>query len=140
MVMGGKSQGSFTINENGHGVFEGTVSLENNGGFSSLRHYFQYMNVKADTKIRIRLKGDGKPYELRIKHDRRAYYSYVFSFTTSGEWEDVIIPLSEMSPAFRGRTLDLPDFNHQKIGELTFLFGNKMPESFQLMIDEIELL
>ena len=40
-VMGGKSSGSFQINDQGNGVFQGEVSLENNGGFSLLRHQFQ---------------------------------------------------------------------------------------------------
>lgn len=37
VVMGGRSSGTFTLNEDGHGVFAGNVSLENNGGFSSVR-------------------------------------------------------------------------------------------------------
>ena len=36
-VMGGVSQGSLRINYEGHGVFSGYVSLENYGGFSSIR-------------------------------------------------------------------------------------------------------
>ena len=32
-VMGGRSKGNFAINEEGNAVFEGTVSLDNNGGF-----------------------------------------------------------------------------------------------------------
>ncbi|MDC3220705.1 CIA30 family protein, partial [Flavobacteriales bacterium] len=35
-VMGGKSSGSFKLNSEGHGLFEGVISLENNGGFSSV--------------------------------------------------------------------------------------------------------
>ncbi len=36
-VMGGRSQGNVGLSEEGHGIFQGTVSLENNGGFSSIR-------------------------------------------------------------------------------------------------------
>jgi hypothetical protein len=138
-VMGGLSDGSFSIDENGHGVFKGNISLQNNGGFSSLRHYFSYMDVSEKDSVVLRVKGDGKPYEFRVKHDRQAYYSYVYTFTTSGDWEEIVIPLSEMSPAYRGRSLNIPDFNHDTIGELTFLFGNKKPESFQLLIDKISI-
>ena len=46
VVMGGVSSGKISINEDGHGQFEGTVSLENNGGFSSLR--FDCGSIKAD--------------------------------------------------------------------------------------------
>lgn len=138
-VMGGLSQGTFSVNEDGHGVFEGEISLKNNGGFSSVRHYFQYMSLPEESGISIRLKGDGKPYEFSVKHDRNAYYSYVYSFPTSGEWEEVIIPLNEMSPSFRGRSLNMPDFDHSTIGELSIQYGNGRPEPFRLMIDEITL-
>ena len=40
VVMGGRSNGNFELNKNGYGVFSGNVSLENNGGFSSLRYRF----------------------------------------------------------------------------------------------------
>ena len=138
-VMGGLSEGSFSINENGHGDFKGDISLRNNGGFSSLRYYFPYMDVNENDIIILRVKGDGKPYEFRVKHDGQSYYSYVYSFVTSGEWEEIVIPLSEMSPAFRGRSLNIPDFNHDTICELTILFGNKKPESFQLLVDKISI-
>lgn len=47
--MGGKSSGDFYINESGNGVFEGFVSLANNGGFSSVRYRetFQIQSQKA---------------------------------------------------------------------------------------------
>lgn len=61
-VMGGRSKGSFKLNSDGYGVFEGAISLENNGGFSSLRHRFEKLNVSNFKTIKIRLKGDGKKY------------------------------------------------------------------------------
>ncbi len=44
-VMGGLSAGRFRVNDAGNGEFSGTVSLENNGGFSSLRYYFNPMET-----------------------------------------------------------------------------------------------
>mgnify|MGYP001300270260 CR=1 FL=1 len=38
IVMGGRSSGLFRLDKDGHGVFTGEVSLENNGGFSSVRY------------------------------------------------------------------------------------------------------
>ena len=40
-VMGGRSRGSFKINNN-LGEFKGYLSLANNGGFSSVRAYYPY--------------------------------------------------------------------------------------------------
>jgi hypothetical protein len=139
VVMGGRSQGIFGVSKQGHGVFMGEVSLENNGGFSSVRYRFREMDVDADQNITLKVKGDGKRYEFRVKHSRRAYYSYNASFKTSGEWETIKLPLKDMYPAFRGRNLNLPNFDHSSIEEITFLFGNKKPESFQLQIDSISI-
>lgn len=140
VVMGGRSDGRFTINEEGHGVFSGEVSLENNGGFSSLRHRMNTLNVNEYNKLKIRIKGDGKKYQIRVKSNSRQRHSYIQYFTTSGDWEEITIPLSDMYPTFRGFRLDIPNFNHDQISEIAFLIGNKKEESFQLMIDRIELI
>lgn len=140
VVMGGRSSGNFSLNNDGHGVFSGKVSLENNGGFSSVRYDFdEKKSVKGYSKVIITLKGDGKDYQFRIKPNSSEYYSYIASFKTSGEWEKVEIPLNKMYPSFRGRTLNQPNFSGDFISELRFLIGNKKPQSFKLLIDKIEL-
>ena len=138
-VMGGRSQGSLNINDSGHGVFQGTISLENNGGFSSVRYRFPRMTVNPNTRVVLRLKGDGKEYQIRVKDNLSTYYSYVFPFPTNGDWQEVEVPLQEMYPSFRGRRLNLPNFNQSQIAELTFLIGNKKAETFKLIIDKIEI-
>ncbi|MGB5553645.1 MAG: CIA30 family protein, partial [Flavobacteriaceae bacterium] len=138
-VMGGRSAGSFYVDEDGHGIFKGHVSLENNGGFSSLRYRFKKMNTAAYTKIVLRVKGDGKPYQFRVKAKASDYYSYVSQFKTANEWETIEISLSDMYPAFRGRKLDIPNYSNDGIEEIAFLIGNKRTEDFILMIDNIAL-
>ena len=139
VVMGGRSLGSFKLNEDGYGAFEGSISLENNGGFSSVRYRFNKINVERYSKAVIRLKGDGKKYQFRVKDKSANYYSYITYFQTSGEWQEIEIPLNEMYPSFRGRKLDLPNFAHDHIEEITFLIANKKTEEFKLLIDKIEL-
>ena len=139
VVMGGRSSGTFGLNSEGHGVFKGTISLENNGGFSSVRYRFPKMELKECTKISIKLMGDGKDYQFRIKSSSGDYYSYVFTFSTTGEWEQIEIPLKDMYPAFRGRKLDQPNFSKDHIEEVAFLIGNKKREEFKLLLDKIEL-
>ncbi len=139
VVMGGKSSSRFTLSQDGFGLFEGQVSLDNNGGFSSVRYQFKKINVSESSKIIIKIKGDGKNYQLRIKHNSSNYYSYIMPFATSGEWQEVEIPLKDMYPSFRGRRLNLPNFRHDYIEEVVFLIGNNKPEKFRLLIDEIAL-
>lgn len=139
VVMGGQSSGSFALNTDGHGVFQGIISLENNGGFSSVRYSFKKIDVKEYTKVILKIRGDGKDYQFRIKSNSSDYYSYITSFSTSGEWEEIEIYLKNLYPSFRGRKLDQPNFSGDYIEELTFLIGNKKQEKFKLLIDKIEL-
>lgn len=139
VVMGGRSSGSFYINDDGHGVFKGSVSLENNGGFSSLRHRFEKVSTKPYTKIVLRVKGDGKRYQFRVKTNTSDYYSYISFFDTSDNWETIEISLKDMYPAFRGRKLNMPNYSNNSIEEIAFLIGNKKAENFKLEIDAITL-
>lgn len=139
VVMGGRSSGQFGLDEEGNGIFSGEVSLENNGGFSSVRYLFDSKNIEGARKAVVRLKGDGKKYQFRIKAKARDYHSYIVDFTTSGEWETIEVLLTDMYPAFRGRKLSMPNFEADEIEEIRFLIGNKKPQSFKLLIDEIRL-
>jgi len=139
VVMGGRSNGHFEISEEGYGIFSGDVSLENNGGFSSVRYYSGTLKVDTYKHAIIKLKGDGKSYQFRIKSDDYERYSYVYEFQTSGDWETIEIPLSDMEPRFRGRKLNIPNYPGETVEEIAILIGNKRNESFRMEIDYIEM-
>lgn len=138
-VMGGISKSTLEFNKAGHAFFSGTVLLENNGGFCSIRHRFGKEDISSYQKIVLRVKGDGKTYQFRVKTHASDFYSYTYSFETSGEWETIEIPFSEMIPSFRGRRVNLPNYPGETIEEIAFLIGNGKRESFALEIDKIEL-
>jgi NADH dehydrogenase [ubiquinone] 1 alpha subcomplex assembly factor 1 len=123
VVMGGRSSGNFKINNEGHGKFTGRISLENNGGFSSLRYRFKTKDVSAYSKVILRIKGDGSNYE----------------FETNKDWLTIEIPFSAMDPRFRGRQLNDPNFPGEQMEEIAFLIGNKKEQSFELLLDTIIL-
>ena len=114
-VMGGESSSTFELNADGYGVFKGDISIENNGGFSSVRYRFKKMLIKDYTKIMVKLKGDGKMYQFIIKSNSGENYSFVTPFSTSGEWQDIEIPLKDMYPSFRGIRLNQPNFADEYI-------------------------
>jgi hypothetical protein len=58
-VMGGVSEGRFRITPDKKLEFFGTLSLENNGGFASVRTKPTELNLKAGDAIVVRAKGDG---------------------------------------------------------------------------------
>ena len=138
-VMGGISESNLSTSEDGDGIFQGYVSTENNGGFCSIRHSLSRKYIGNNKVLKLKIKGDGKDYQIRIKSDRNEYFSYIATFKTTGEWEEIKIPLKEMYPSFRGRELNMQNFNNNYFEQIAFLVGNKRNEKFKLIIDRITL-
>jgi len=136
-VMGGQSSAELVRNDAGNALFRGSVSLENNGGFASVQYRFDSLNMEEYSTAVLRVKGDGKRYQFRIKTDLSDNYSFIQYFETNGEWQTVKIPLDEMYAVYRGRNVDRPNFNADHIEEIRFLIGNKKPQDFALEIDKI---
>ena len=76
-VMGGVSDGRFRITPDKTMEFSGTLSLENNGGFASVRTKPKDLDIKAGDAIVVRVKGDGREYVLNLytKSRRMAFSS-----------------------------------------------------------------
>ncbi len=138
-VMGGISKSSLALTDAGHGQFLGHVSLANNGGFASIQLNKTIKLTDAKKFIVLRVKGDGKAYEFRLKGDISQYESYVHRFATSGEWQSIKLEISEFYPQFRGRKLNISNFNFDTVEQLSFLIANKQEEDFNLLIDWIGL-
>ncbi|WP_395805922.1 CIA30 family protein [Daejeonella sp.] len=138
-VMGGISKSSLVLSDSGHGQFSGQVSLANNGGFASIQLNKTIKLMDENKFIVLRVKGDGKAYEFRLKGKISQSESYVHQFNTTGEWENIKLPLNEFYPQFFGRKLNIPNFNFKSIEQLSFLIANKQEEDFKLLIDWIGL-
>lgn len=138
-VMGGISKSSLTLNDLGNGQFMGHVSLANNGGFASIQLNKTIQLTDEKKFVLLRVKGDGKSYEFRIKSQISQSESYVHPFTTTGEWQIIKLPMSEFYPQFYGRKLNTPNFNFKSIEQMSFLIANKQEEDFRLLIDWIGL-
>ena len=74
-----------------------------------------------------------------MKSKSADYYSYVTSFDSSKDWETIEVSLADMYPAFRGRNLDMPNYDKESIEEIAFLIGNNKAETFKLEIESIVL-
>lgn len=139
VVMGGNSTSELSRSKEGNAVFTGYVSLENDGGFASMQYHFESKDISGYDKAVIRLKGDGKEYQFRIKANLDEKASYIYTFKTDGEWQNIEIPLDQMEPFFRGNKLNQSNFNADKIQEVRFMIANGKAENFRLEIDQIEL-
>jgi monofunctional biosynthetic peptidoglycan transglycosylase len=138
-VMGGISKGLVDI-KHGSLHFQGDLSLENNGGFSSIRTSGDY-DFSGKKTIILRVKGDGRTYQLRLATDARyrgSAVSYGTEFATeTAKWIEVKIPIEALSPSWRGRMLDGPALDLSNVEEIGILIGDKKAGAFSLEIDWI---
>ncbi len=136
-VMGGRSDGGMELRD---GVlrFTGNLSLANNGGFASIRHAGA-MDLAGRQGIRLRVRGDGRSYGLRLQTEAR-YYGRAVSWsgefdTEAGQWVEVDVPFDTLAAGFRGRNLRGYSFNPARIELIGILLGDKREGPFEIEID-----
>lgn len=140
-VMGGLSRSGMTVsNEDAMAVFEGGLSLANNGGFASVRRAPHDYDLSGYDGITLQVRGDGRNYQFRIQtNDRYDGVSYRAEFeTVVGEWIAVTIPFHAFVPTFRGRRVpDAPVLDSARIRQIGFLIGDKREGAFRLEVKRI---
>ncbi|MFZ2235195.1 MAG: CIA30 family protein [Dokdonella sp.] len=139
-VMGGRSSGGPTVAD-GKLVFSGELSLANNGGFSSVRSVGRDFDLNDAAAVVLRVRGDGRRYQLRLATDARyrgMAVSYGAAFdTTVGEWTLVRVPLASLEPTVRGSRLQGPPLDRSQVREIGLLIADKREGAFALSVDWI---
>lgn len=139
-VMGGRSDGRFRINEQ-RLEFYGTLSLENNGGFASVRARGTNLGLQKGDTIVALVRGDGREYRLNLYTPRSfGGYSYRQSFkTTEGEWLEVKLPIENFVASYRGRVFPNQKLDPSRVDGLGLLLGDKKAGPFKLEIDWVKI-
>ena len=140
-VMGGLSDGRFRITKQRSMEFFGTLSLENNGGFASVRSRRTELDLRQNDAVVARVKGDGRRYTLNLYvPSRRMAYSYRVAFDTKqDQWIEVRVPLDKFVATSFGREVpSAGPVDPQQVNSIGFLLGDKKPGSFMLEIDWIK--
>lgn len=139
-VMGGLSKGYLDFQVDAI-VFKGEVSLENNGGFTSLRSPYQRFDLSAYEKVVIRLKSTGQPLAFTMNTDQRWYVPYFKHRieVSSQDWEIVEVPLQAFKAYRLGQALDynLNEGNATQVIRLGFITDSKAAGNFEAIIDYV---
>ena len=136
-VMGGVSDGRFKITDQGTMEFFGTLSLENNGGFASVRSRRSDLGLKPDDTLLIRLRGDGREYLLNLYvPSLQIAYSYRAAIPTkAGEWTEVRIPLKDCyATSFGQKVPNAGPVDAPKVNSIGFMLSDKKAGPFKLEI------
>ncbi len=137
-VMGGRSSSAMRRSSDGTAVFEGDLSLENNGGFASVRTVLPEAALSGSSRLLLRVRGDGKRYQVRLRMSTGfdgIAYGAGFD-TVADEWITVEIPLRSFEPSFRGRRpRGAPPLDPTNVRQLGVMLTDKQEGRFRLEID-----
>lgn len=140
VVMGGRSASTLLWYENEGLRFSGHVSLEDGGGFASIRSPVRDYQLDGTSGVGLRIKGDGKSYKLTIRTDT-AYdgISYQVSFPTVQDvWEELHFSYDQFIPTYHGTVLsDRPKLEPSLIKRFGFIISEKQEGDFQLQVASI---
>jgi hypothetical protein len=139
-VMGGVSSSRMVQAAPGIAAFEGRVSLENNGGFASVRSRPRDWGMGGASTLVLRLRSDGKTYRINL---RTPNAPSAFRFEApldlpAGEWREVEVPVAALRAKAFGRPVPLvgpPD--PARVRQLGFMISDRQVGSFRLEIDWI---
>jgi Complex I intermediate-associated protein 30 (CIA30) len=126
----------------GHAVFEGEVSLAQNGGFASVRSGPGERGRAGATACLVEVRGDTKQFKLSLlTDDGFDSVSYQASFAPdTHHWQTISLPISSFRASFRGRDLpDVPALNPARIRQVGLMIAGRQSGPFALDIRRIGL-
>ena len=138
-VMGGISSGKMSAAE-GYATFRGTVSFENNGGFSSVRSQAVVHDLSAFEGLVLRVRGDGKRYGFRLKTDTSFDgVSYQVQIEPpAGKWTEISVRFNDFIPVYRGRVVrDHPPLDPGRIATFGLIIS-RQEGPFRLDIESVK--
>ncbi len=135
-VMGGVSDGNFKVAEKTLEFF-GTLSLDNNGGFTSVRTKAKKLGLEQGDTLVARVRGDGREYSLNLYLDRaRMAFSYrAVVQTNKDRWLEVRVPLDQFEATSFGRVVkDAGAVKPSEVNAVGFMLSDKKPGPFKLEV------
>ena len=141
-VMGGISRSTLRHEPAGHAVFEGTVSMERNSGFASVRSSPGERGLSGAGICLIELRGDNKQFKLSLlTDDGFDSLRYQASFAPKGtDWQTLHLPLADFRASFRGREVTgAPPLDPARISQAGLMIAARQAGAFALDIRRIGL-
>lgn len=135
-VMGGCSFGQLRPTDQGFAVFEGVVSLANNGGFASVRSVPLSCSLPPQARFVIEARGDGKTYKFVVRTDAAFDgLAYQATFTpTPDAWQTYRLTAADFVPTFRGRPVLAPPLQTEATTTVGLMIAGKQAGPFALAL------
>ncbi|HSG32484.1 MAG TPA: CIA30 family protein [Thermodesulfobacteriota bacterium] len=134
-VMGGISCSKLNFNLDGYAEFTGKVSLENNGGFASVRSAPNKYSIMNAEKLRLCVLGDGHHYKLNLRMDNFLEgINYQALFQPPEKWSEITFDYSNFKPRLRGHPIASPPLDFSRIHQIGFMISERQAGAFTLFI------
>jgi NADH dehydrogenase [ubiquinone] 1 alpha subcomplex assembly factor 1 len=134
-VMGGVSRSRLS-SKDGAMVFEGEVSLENNGGFASFRGFVSF--PAKSTAMLLTVRGDGQRYKLTLKlDDSTGTNQYQAAFFSPREWQVLRFEPADFVASFRGRAVAAPIVRFVDVHYLGLLISDQQSGAFKIELKDV---
>ena len=134
-VMGGISRSGLRQDDEGIS-FEGQVSLENNGGFASMRVTTRF--PQGTQQIALLAKGDGKRYKLILRTELAPRVTYAADFIAEPTWQTYRFTANQFKSTFRGQTVNAPALFFADVTEFGILISNNQKENFAIHLKTLQ--
>ena len=134
-VMGGVSCSKLNFNPDGHAEFTGEISLENNGGFASVRSAPSSYSAVNTEKLRLCVLGDGHHYSLNLRMENFLEgINYQALFKPPEMWSEFTFNYDAFKPRLRGRPIAAPPLDFSRIHQIGFMIADRQAGAFALFI------
>lgn len=142
-VMGGLSTGEVNYSETSM-TFSGIVSLENNGGFASIRSAYARRDLSGFAKIKIKYRSEGYDFGLSLSRDRRFWVpNYKQNLPqTDWQWKTVEFDLMDFKEYYIGRPTGakIDERLLSQIIQIGLITNEKRAGSFKIEVDYLEFI
>lgn len=139
-VMGGLSAAKKHLSKTSL-QFKGNISLDNNGGFSSIRSPFDAIDLSDYKRAEIRYRSRHQKLDFTIENDQRFYRpNFKYELPNSNwEWTELSIDLYKQNAVVMGRPTEIQMTSKylSEVIRIGFICANKTAGPFEFEVDYV---
>ncbi|MEM9824291.1 MAG: CIA30 family protein [Bacteroidota bacterium] len=140
-VMGGLSKGEFEFTD--HTLkFYGSVSLDNYGGFTSIKSPFKTFDLGLAQKVKIRYKTSNQSIAINLENSKEFYKPYykLNLEDTNDEWKSVEIEINQFKGYSLGQEVSTKISKEflKSVQRIGFITSQKKEGKFNIEVDYLK--
>ena len=110
------------------------------GGFSSIRTEVDEWLLDDVNYIKVILQGDERKYKITFRDNNIRWIIHQTNIDFKKKWtfEEIDIPLSELTATFFGNRVNASEFKKNRVREIGFIISDWVNGPFEIQVESIE--